>query len=205
MITIEPSAQDYFKRLIAQQEADDLGIRLSAVKPGTPAADCRLEFCEPADLTGDEWVVECDGFDLYVAADSVDWLDAARIEFQRDETGGQLTIKAPKLKGQVPGAESSLIERVRYVLDSEINPGLASHKGHVQLVAVEADGVVVLRFGGGCHGCGMVDVTLRDGIERTLKERVPEVTAIKDATDHTTGATPYYKQKTSGRSALDRS
>ena len=198
MITIGTNAQDYFRRLIAQQEAEDLGIRLSAVKPGTPTADCRLEFCEPADLHGDEWVVECEGFDIYVDAASVEWLDAAQIDYQRDSTGGQLTIKAPKLKGQVPGADSSLVERVRYVLDSEINPGLASHKGHVQLVAVESDGVVVLRFGGGCHGCGMVDVTLRDGIERTLKERVPEVTAIRDATDHATGTTPYYKRGTAG-------
>jgi Fe/S biogenesis protein NfuA len=198
MITIGNNAQDYFRRLIAQQEADDLGIRLSAVKPGTPAADCRLEFCEQADLSGDEWVVECEGFDLYVDAASVEWLDSAQIDFKRDETGGQLTIKAPRLKGEVPGADSSLVERVRYVLDSEINPGLASHKGHVQLVAVEADGTVVLRFGGGCHGCGMVDVTLRDGIERTLRERVPEVTAIKDATDHSTGSTPYYKRGAAG-------
>ena len=120
------------------------------------------------------------------------------VMIQGSQPGGQLTIKAPKLKGQVPGADSSLVERVRYVLDSEINPGLASHKGHVQLVAVESDGVVVLRFGGGCHGCGMVDVTLRDGIERTLKERVPEVTAIRDATDHTTGTTPYYKRGAAG-------
>ena len=59
-----------------------------------------------------------------------------------------------------------------------------------------ADGTLVLRFGGGCHGCGMVDVTLRDGIEKTLKARIPEVTGVRDATDHATGDAPYVRRAT---------
>ena len=59
------------------------------------------------------------------------------------------------------------------------------------LQEVTADGVVVLRFGGGCHGCGMADVTLKQGIEKTLLEKVPGVTAVRDATDHDTGSAPY--------------
>src|SRR3546814_17315853 len=74
---------------------------------------------------------------------------------------------------------------------SEINPQLAQHRGNVALEEVTADGVVVLRFGGGCHGCGMVDVTLKQGIEKTLREKVPGVTAVRDATDHDTGEAPY--------------
>ena len=83
------------------------------------------------------------------------------------------------------------MERVQYVLETEINPMLAAHKGRVALEEVTADGVVVLRFGGGCHGCGMVDVTLRNGIEKTLRQHVPEVSAVRDATDHESGAAPY--------------
>ena len=60
---------------------------------------------------------------------------------------------------------------------------------------VTAEGIVVLQFGGGCHGCGMVDVTLRNGIEKTLCEKVPEVTGVRDVTDHGTGAKPYYDRK----------
>jgi Fe/S biogenesis protein NfuA len=103
-------------------------------------------------------------------------------------------VKAPKLKGAPPGAEASVVERVRYVLESEINPSLASHKGHVQLEAVTGEGDVVLRFGGGCHGCGMVETTVREGIEKTLKARVPEVRAVVDATDHDTGENPYIRR-----------
>lgn len=193
MIHIGPTAQDHFRRLLDQQAPDALGIRLRAVRAGTPNADCALEFCEEADIAGDEWVVECTGFKLFVDAASVPYLDNAQIDLVKSDAGAQLTIKAPKLKGDVPGADASVVERVRYLLEAEINPGLAAHKGHVRLEEVTADGVVVLRFGGGCHGCGMVETTVREGIERTLKARIPEVTAVRDATDHSTGENPYIR------------
>jgi Fe/S biogenesis protein NfuA len=87
------------------------------------------------------------------------------------------------------------------VLDAEVNPKLASHGGQVSLVSVEADATIVLQFGGGCHGCGMVDVTLKQGVEKTLRERIPEITAVRDATDHSEGRKPYYK-KHEGKSAM---
>ena len=194
MIAIAVEAQNHFRRLLEQQGEPGAGIRVGVVKPGTPQADCTLELCEPAELSGNEWIVECEGFSLYVAAEATDWLQDAEIGFNRTPTGGQLTIRAPRLKGARPEAGASLIERVRYVVDHEVNPQLASHKGHVRLESVEADGTVVLRFGGGCHGCGMVDVTLRDGIERPLRERVPEITGVRDATDHETGTEPYMRR-----------
>jgi len=191
MIDISESAQAYFRRLLDTQGGDAVGIRLSAVHPGTPRADARLEFCDDGDLLGDEWAIECEGFVLYVDAPSVPFLDAATIDFASEATGGQLSIRAPKIKGTAPDVDASLVERVRWLIDSEINPQLASHKGRVALDSVDADGVVWLRFGGGCHGCGMADVTLKQGIERTLIAKVPGVTAVRDATDHSTGTAPY--------------
>lgn len=191
MIDISESAQTYFRHLLQSQGGDAVGIRVSAVHPGTPKADARLEFCESGDLLGDEWSLECEGFTLYVDAPSVRFLDGAQMDYVTQATGGQLTIRAPKIKGEVPGADSSIVERVQYLLDSEINPMLAAHKGQVSLEEVTADGVVRLRFGGGCHGCGMVDVTLKQGIEKTMRERIPEITAVRDATDHATGTAPY--------------
>jgi Fe/S biogenesis protein NfuA len=191
MINISSSAQQYFQRLIEQQDEAGLGIRLSALRGGTPAADCHLEFCAGSDLAGDEWAIECEGFTLWVEAASVPFLDGAEIDLRSEAAGSSLSIRAPALKGEVPGAEASLVERVRYVIDSEINPGVASHGGRVHLEEVRADGTVLLRFGGGCHGCGMADVTLKQGIEKTLMTRIPEITAVVDATDHSTGENPY--------------
>lgn len=191
MINLTEAAQGYFRRLLESQGGDVVGIRLSAVEPGTPRADARLEFCEPVDLRGDEWAIECQGFVLYVDSDSVPWLDAAEIDFAAHATGGQLSIRAPRIKGEAPTGNASLVERVRWMIESEINPQLASHKGRVALDSIDADGVVYLRFGGGCHGCGMADVTLKQGIEKQMVARFPEVTAVRDATDHSTGSAPY--------------
>ena len=145
--------------------------------------------------------MDCPGFTLHVDHDSAAWMEGSTIDFEPTTTGGQLNIRAPRIKGVVPGADAGLVARVRYVLDAEVNPKLAAHGGQVSLVSVEADATVVLRFGGGCHGCGMVDVTLKQGVEKTLRERIPEISTVRDATDHSDGHKPYYK-KHEGKSAM---
>ena len=191
MIDISDSAQAHFRKLVQREAIPGLGVRLSAVQPGTEQADARLEFAEPSELAGDEWAVDCDGFTLYVAADSVARLDDAVIDYVYQGTSAQLTIRAPKIKGQAPAESASLVERVRWVMENEVNPQLAAHGGRASVEEVPAQGVVLLRFGGGCHGCGMADVTLKQGIEKTLMARVPGVTAVRDATDHDSGQAPY--------------
>lgn len=191
MIHISESAQAHFLKLIEREALPGLGVRLTAVSPGTAKADVRLEFAEPADLHGDEWAVDCEGFTVWLDAASISYLDGAELDYETKGTGGQLQIRAPKIKGQAPPESASLVERVHYIVEHEINPQLAQHRGHVEVQEVTADGVVLLRFGGGCHGCGMADVTLKQGIEKTLLEKVPGLTGVRDATDHDTGQAPY--------------
>lgn len=191
MIEISDNAQAHFRKLIEREALPGLGVRLAAIHPGTARADVRLEFAEPGELQGDEWAIDCEGFTLWLDADSVNFLDGAQIDYTTQATGGQLQIRAPKIKGETPDASASLVERVRWLVEFEINPQLAQHGGHVSVVEVTGEGVVVLRFGGGCHGCGLADVTLKQGIEKTLMEKVPGVTAVRDATDHDTGTAPY--------------
>mgnify|MGYP001061493189 CR=1 FL=1 len=193
MIHISDSAQNYFRHLLAQQDIDGLGIRIKVVHPGTPKADCVLDYVEAGDLVGDEVCLPCNGFDVHVEAVSAKWLAEAEIDYQASTTGGQLTIRAPHIKGNAPGNDASLSERVSYVLESEINPQIAAHGGRVRLVDISDDGVVLLQFGGGCHGCGMADVTLKQGIETTLRRHFPEISAVRDATDHASGAMPYFR------------
>lgn len=191
MIQISESAQTHFRKLIERESLPGLGVRLAAVYPGTAKADVRLEFAEPGDLHGDEWAIDCEGFTLWLDAESAPFLDGAEIDYATKATGGQLQIRAPKIKGETPAESASLVERVRWLVEHEINPQLAQHRGNVSVQEVTADGVVVLRFGGGCHGCGLADVTLKQGIEKTLLEKVPGVTAVRDATDHDSGVAPY--------------
>lgn len=196
MINISESAQTHFRKLIEREAIAGMGVRLTATAPGTPTADVRLEFAEPADLLGDEWAIDCDGFTLWLDAPSAPFLDGAEIDYTAQATGGQLQIRAPKIKGEVPAESASLVERVRWIVQHEINPQLAQHRGHVAVQEVTAAGVVVLQFGGGCQGCGMADVTLKQGIEKTLLTKVPGVTAVRDATDHDTGEAPYIARDT---------
>ena len=94
----------------------------------------------------------------------------------------------PEPSGDLSG---SVAEKVTQVLDQQVNPGIAAHGGHARLVS-EDNGVVYLEMGGGCQGCGMAAATLRQGIERILRDSIPEITEIVDVTDHMSGANPYY-------------
>lgn len=194
MIHVDSKARAYFIKLLERQGPDILGIHLSAVAPRTPQADVALSYCEASDLRGDEWQVDvCDGLRLYVDSDSAPFLDQAEIALKSEGAGEQLSIRAPGLKAAAPAGDASLVERVRWLIESEINPQLGSHGGRVALEEITAEGEVVLRFGGGCQGCGMADVTLRNGIETRLREAFPEISAVRDATDHARGQTPYYR------------
>ena len=202
MIEITPSAQDYFNKLIGQQDEDGLGLRISVSHAGTPGAACDLQFCPKGQNMPDDRVQEFDGFNLYVAEGSAKWLEKAEIDFENDPTGGQLTIKAPGIKGNEPGADAALEDRVAWLLQTEINPSLASHGGRVALVEITDDKEVILQFGGGCQGCGMADVTMKQGIEQTLTRHIPEIAAVKDVTDHDSGTNPYYAGSAHGESAV---
>ena len=145
MIQISDNAQAHFRKLIEREALPGLGVRLAAVHPGTARADVRLEFTEPADLQGDEWAIDCEGFTLWLDPVSAPFLDGAQIDYESRATGGQLQIRAPKIKGEAPPESASMVERVRWLIESEINPQLAMHRGHVALQEITAEGVVVLR------------------------------------------------------------
>ncbi len=198
MIEITESAQEYFANLIAQQEMDDIGLHLAVLNPGTPHAACDLQFHVPGQSAGNgsgesEQTFTYGSFKLYVPQSSERWLKEAKIDFEKSDAGGELTIKAPGIKGSKPADDASLEDKIQWVLVTEINPGLASHGGMVELEQITPEMDVILRFGGGCHGCGMANVTLKEGIEKTLKQHFPEIKAVVDATDHATGDNPYYK------------
>jgi Fe/S biogenesis protein NfuA len=81
--------------------------------------------------------------------------------------------------------------RVQELIDTMINPAVAGHGGYVELIDVQ-ESRVYLQMGGGCQGCGAADITLKSGIERLIKEELPEITEVLDTTDHASGSNPYY-------------
>ena len=191
MVTITPAARDYFSSLLAQQP-DGTNLRIRIERPGSPTAEVELAYCPQGEHQGDDQVLDCQAFKLFIEANSMAALAEAMIDFDANPMGGELTIRAPGLKGDKPADGAPLTERVEWVLEARINPMVASHGGRVSLVKVTAENDVLLQFGGGCQGCGMVDVTLKQGIETTMKQEIPEIRSVMDATDHSSGTNPYY-------------
>ncbi len=141
------------------------------------------------------YALHCDaahGFEAWFEARSLPFLEDALVDYSRDRMGGQLTIKAPNAKLPKVDASSSLADRINYILYNEVNPQLAAHGGEVRLVELLEDGIAVLQFGGGCQGCGMVDATLKHGVEKSLLEQLPELKGVRDVTDHSVRTNAYY-------------
>lgn len=195
-ITITESAQGYLAELLEGQGDDVLGIRLFVNTPGTPKAETCIAYCREGDEKDDDIVVDYGQFTARFELRSVPFLDEAYIDYAKDRMGGQLTIKAPNAKLPKLSADSPLEDQINYVLYNDVNPSLASHGGEVSLVeVVEEDGgnIAILKFGGGCQGCGMVDMTLKGGVEKSLMEQVPQLAGVRDVTDHSDRSQAFFK------------
>jgi Fe/S biogenesis protein NfuA len=193
MIKITDSAQEYLKGLLDSQDDEVLGIRIFVNKPGTPNAETCIAYCREADVLEDDHKEEYPAFVAYYENRSLPFLEDALVDYAKDRMGGQLTIKAPNSKMPRVDENSSIEDRINYVLYNEVNPSLAAHGGEVSLVEVVEGEIAVLQFGGGCQGCGQVDLTLKSGVETTLLAGVPELKGVKDVTDHTDKSQAYYR------------
>ena len=193
MIEISQSAQVYLRDLLDKQDNEGVAIRVFVAQPGTPQAETCIAYCLPGEEQEGDIAVEYDEFRAWFEGRSEKYLVDGVVDYSEDRMGGQLTIKAPNARVPNVDADSPLEDRINYVLYNEINPGLAAHGGMVTLVEVLDDSVAVLQFGGGCQGCSAVDITLKHGVETALLEQVPDLTAIKDATDHSDTEHAYYR------------
>ena len=193
MISITESAQEYLAQLLAKQDCKGIGVRVFILDAGTPQAETCISYCRPGEQKDGDEAREYQGFSAWIDQPSIPFLEDAVVDFSKDSMGGQLTIKAPNSRLPRISEDSSIEDRVNYILYNEINPGLASHGGHVTLEEIFEENVAVLRFGGGCQGCGMVDVTLKDGVEASLLSQIPQLKEVRDVTDHSYRENAYYR------------
>jgi Fe/S biogenesis protein NfuA len=176
-----------------EPDADQLGLRLEIAS--RPGEDFRYELGFEEYLTAaftDE--VRTHGtLKVMIPGKDVDALTGATLDYT--DTQG-LVIRnpnrpaAPDIEGLT--SDDELSAKVRQLVADEVNPALAVHGGFVTYVGHDGAGTVYMTMGGGCHGCSMSRMTMLDGVQTMLAESVPEVTAVKDLTDHTTGENPYY-------------
>jgi len=191
MILITDAAQEHFAKLLANQE-EGTQIRVFVINPGTPTAECGVSYCPPDAVEASDTELKFEKLSAFIDELSKPYLADAEIDFVTDQLGSQLTLKAPNAKMRKVSDDAPLMERVEYQLQSRINPQLASHGGRVPLMEITDDGIAVLQFGGGCNGCSMIDVTLKDGIEKELLENFPELKGVRDLTEHQRGEHSFY-------------
>jgi len=184
-IDITDSAQEYLGGLLDNHDVKGVSVRLFVTQPGTKYAETCLSYSKPGEEKDDDEVIQLEKFTVYLEAMSLPYLDEAQVDYQTQNLGGQLTIKAPNAKMPKVSKDSPVEQQIEYLLHTQINPGLASHGGDVTLESITDDMIAVLKFGGGCQGCSSVDLTLKEGVEKTLLEAVPALKGVKDVTDHT--------------------
>lgn len=191
-ISISETAQAHFRKLLDQQE-EGTNIRIFVVNPGMPSAECGVSYCPPSGVEESDTEIKFEQFSAFIDDISLPFLDDAEIDYVTDAMGAQLTMKAPNAKMKKVADDAPFIERLDYVIQTQINPQLANHGGRVTLIEITDEKIAILQFGGGCNGCSMVDVTLKEGIEKQLLSQFPdELAGVKDVTEHQAGEHSYY-------------
>lgn len=189
LVEVTESARQKIAELIQNAASEVLGVRILAEGTSPVNPEYSLAFVQSGEDFEDDTIIDAGDFKIYIDADSIALVENVRLDFVTSGAGGGFRIDRPKPAIQLSGP---VAEKVQRVIDEQINPALSLHGGFVQLLDVK-DTTVYLELGGGCRGCGMVDVTLKQGIEVMIKQHVPEVTEILDSTDHASGKNPYYQ------------
>lgn len=193
MLTLTDRAIEVVRSYLDQSGGELTALRV-AVSGGSPVApEFELTLVAPDEIRSGEKELDVSGLTIVVNEETAPRLEGATVDFveQVNESGFEVRM-ASGAGTPVAAPTGALAERVREVLDSQINPAIASHDGTITLVDVR-DTEIYLEMSGGCQGCAMSRMTLRQGVERMVLQAVPEITVIHDVTDHASGENPFFE------------
>jgi Fe/S biogenesis protein NfuA len=188
MITFSDVAKQKVREYMDQSETECIGLRVMADRQGRHHFRYNLALLGEGDARDDDIALDQGSFTAYVDPATADMLDGTAIDFVSDFSGAGFRFDNPHA---VVHWDDPVAAKVQQVIDDKISPSVGGHGGWVELLAVDGD-TAVIQFGGGCQGCGMSQVTLKEGIERMILEDVPEIKKVVDDTDHAAGTNPYY-------------
>lgn len=196
MLTFTDRAREVVHSFLAQSEGELQALRITT-QPGSPVAPrFELTLVAKGDRGDDEREVDGGGFPVLVRESDMERLDGATVDYvdRVNESGFEVRAAQPEQpQGQATGQPAGeLADQVRTVLNTQINPAIASHGGMISLVDMDGTEVFV-EMSGGCQGCALSRMTLSQGVERMLKQSLPEITAVHDVTDHSSGSNPYFQ------------
>jgi Fe/S biogenesis protein NfuA len=189
-VTFTDRAQEMVRAFLDQSggELHALRIQLNGGSPLAPSFELTLVTDEDRDP--EDVQMDGGGFHVFVDPSSAERLEGATVDFVERVNESGFEIRPAATNG-VSAPTGALAERVQGVLDQQVNPAIASHGGRIDLVGVEGT-EVYMEMSGGCQGCAMSRMTLRQGVEKMIRQAIPEVTAIHDVTDHSAGENPYF-------------
>lgn len=194
MLTITDAATKKILALMEAEEQKDIALRVAIKGRGPGGFRYELQFVGENEKGAEDTVIDTGGFRVVVDSESIPNLKGSTIDFVDGMYESGFKIDNPNPIWTDPKARA-----VQEVIDARINPGVAMHGGHVSLLDIKDD-IAYVALGGGCQGCGMVDVTLKHGIEAMIKETVPEIREVIDTTDHAAGRNPYFQPSKGGQS-----
>ena len=189
-LTITPTAREQILAAIAEEERQGLGLRVAISGKSPTGFRYSLDLVAPGENLADDIVIEQGDFKIFVDKKSAPKLEGSTIDFV-------IRLQESGFKFENPNSmwSDARAQKVQETIDGRINPSIAAHGGYVTLLDVRDD-IAYISFGGGCQGCGMVDVTLKQGVQVMIKEAVPELRDVLDTTDHAAGTNPYYAPST---------
>jgi Fe/S biogenesis protein NfuA len=188
VVTFTDTAQERILQVLEGQKlAGRAALRIAIPGRGTGGWDHKMSMVEDGQPKPDDTVVDVGAFKVFVDPETLPRLRGANVDYVEQLTGGGFQIDNPN-----PTWSDPLAAGIQELIDERVNPSVAGHGGHVDLIDVK-DNRVYVQLGGGCQGCGMVDVTLRQGIEVLIRERYPQIEEVIDTTDHAGGTNPYFQ------------
>ncbi|MCP4899435.1 MAG: iron-sulfur cluster assembly accessory protein [bacterium] len=188
MITFTDGAKQKVLEYMEQSEGDFVGLRLVAMKQGRHTFSYNFSLVSEGETYDADQAVDLENLKVFMDAQSAEFLDEASVDFVSDPSGAGFKVENPLA---VAHWDDPLAEKVQHVIDEQVLPAVRGHGGWVELLEIEGD-TAVIEFGGGCQGCGMSQVTLKEGIEKAITGAVPEIKSVIDKTDHAAGSDPYH-------------
>jgi Fe/S biogenesis protein NfuA len=188
MITFTEAAKTKVREYMDQASNGCIGLRIMAERLGRHHFRYNLTLVLEGETYDKDVALDQGSFTAWVDPKSAELLEGATVDFVSDFSGAGFRFDNPQAAVHW---EDPVAERLQRVLDDKVAPAVGGHGGWVELLAVDGD-TAVIEFGGGCQGCGMSQVTLKEGIERIILDEVPEIRRVVDGTDHDAGSSPYY-------------
>ena len=193
IVIVTDAAREKIREIMEMQNITGRGaIRVGIAGRGPAGFNYAMSLEEDAQPAEGEIVQDEGEFKILIEGASLEKLRGASVDFVGQLVGGGFKIENPNSVWDDP-----LAAEIQALIDSQINPGVASHGGYVELLDVK-DSRVFVRMGGGCQGCGMASVTLKQGVEVLIKQQFPQIEAVVDTTDHAGGENPYYQPAKGG-------